>query len=111
MSGWLVRNQRIMLVFSIDSAKGSGSGAKNFLLRFQKQGRAGTVGVGGFLMSMRIAAVIHDGQADAMPCQCPACVSPFINTNHRRGRMVFDFDAGRVVALPAPECRNSTVSA
>jgi hypothetical protein len=24
--------------------------------------------------------VIHDGQSDAMPCQCPACRSPFITT-------------------------------
>jgi hypothetical protein len=22
--------------------------------------------------------VIHDGESDAMPCQCPACRSPFI---------------------------------
>jgi hypothetical protein len=25
--------------------------------------------------------VIHDGQGDAMPCECPACRSPF--TIHR----------------------------
>jgi hypothetical protein len=62
-------------------------------------------------MSERIAAVIHDGQADAMPCQCPACTSPFINTNHRRGRMSFDFDAGNVRVEPAPECRNPAVPA
>jgi hypothetical protein len=22
---------------------------------------------------------VHDGQSDAMPCQCPACRSPFVN--------------------------------
>jgi hypothetical protein len=29
-------------------------------------------------MSERHRPVIHDGQGDAMPCQCPACLSPFI---------------------------------
>ena len=47
--------------------------------------------------------VIHDGQADAMPCQCVACRSPFIIVNKSRSaggpQEAIERDAGNADAV------------
>jgi hypothetical protein len=49
-------------------------------------------------MSAPRSPVIHDGQDDAMPCQCPACRSPFITNN----RMIRNPRHDEAASIEAP---------
>lgn len=56
------------------------------------------------------AVPLHDGQDDAMPCECPACNSPFV-TNRRPHRLPDVPPAAQLPpAIHAPG-RSSTVPA